>query len=74
MIKNYPKVNHSQGMPSNPEKETSRSKLLQILEKLIKVRNGLRQKKDGVQNKIKLRTNLNETFDIRNQDTLIKSW
>jgi hypothetical protein len=74
MIKNYPKVNHSQEMPSNPVEETSRSKLLQILEKLIKVRNGLRQKKDGVQNKIKLRTNLNETFDIRNQDTLIKSW
>ena len=50
MIKNYPKVNHSQEMPINREVETIRSKLLPILEKPIKVRNGLRQKKDGVLN------------------------
>jgi hypothetical protein len=47
MIKNYPKVNHSQEMPSNPVEETSRSKLIRIPEKPIKVRNGLIIKKDG---------------------------
>lgn len=73
MIKNCPKVNHSQEMPNNPEEETSRSKILRIQEKPKTVINSLYQSKEGV-HKTKLGVNLDQTCDLRNQGTLLLNW